>query len=388
MFDFTKAVDRSGTGAIKLDFVPEPVKGSGFIPMTIADMEFPAPPAVRRAVKRAADHGCYGYTYADAAYIDAVKGWQKRRHDFKIDPDWYVVTNGVVQALGIAVRAFTAKGDSVILQSPVYTPFYGAIRDNGRVILDNPLVNENGRYVMDLDDLEEKCSRPGTKLMLLCSPHNPIGRVWSAEELFAVSEICKKHGVIVVADEIHNDLILPGNSHTVFANIAPDNCVVCTAISKTFNLAGLSCSNIFVPNKELRDRFSKEAHTSGCGCVPYIARWATIAAYNEGEKWLTELIETVDASFDLLYDFVEKRLPMLKVTRAEGTYLAWIDMRALGMDHKALTEFMLNKALIADNDGEMFGKSGEGFRRWNLAIPRSVLEGALARLEKAVNELK
>ena len=386
MFDFTKAVDRSNTGAIKQDFAPEPVKGSGFIPMTIADMEFPAPPAVRKAVKRAADHGCYGYTYADAAYMDAVKGWQKRRHDFEIDPDWYVVTNGVVQALGIAVRALTEKGDSVILQSPVYTPFYGAIRDNGRVILDNPLINNNGRYEMDLGDLEEKCSRPETKLMLLCSPHNPIGRVWSADELYSVAKICEKHGVTVVADEIHNDLILPGNSHTVFANIAPENCVVCTAISKTFNLAGLSCSNIFVPNEAIREKFSKEAHTSGCGCVPYIARWATIAAYNEGERWLSELIGTVDSNFEYLYDFVEKRLPMFKVTRAEGTYLAWIDMRALGMDHKALSDFIINKALIADNDGEMFGKAGEGFRRWNLAIPRHALEGALTRLEKAVAE--
>ena len=387
MYDFTKAVDRSNTGAIKHDFAPEPVKGSGFIPMTIADMEFPAPPAVREAVINAAEHGCYGYTYADKAYMDAVKGWQKRRHNWVIDPDWYVVTNGVVQALGIAVRAFTEKGDSVILQSPVYTPFYGAIRDNGRVLLENPLINNNGRFEMDFADLEEKCARPETKLMLLCSPHNPIGRVWTREELGRVADICRRNGVIIVSDEIHNDLVLPGNQHTVFAEIDGENCVVCTAISKTFNLAGLSCSNIFVPNKELRERFSKEAHTSGCGCVPYIARWATIAAYNEGAEWLDELIGVVDGNFRFLYDFVEKRLPMLSVTRAEGTYLAWIDMRTLGMEHEALSKFMNERALIADNDGAMFGKAGEGFRRWNLAIPRTELENALLRLEKAINEL-
>lgn len=387
MYDFTKAVDRSGTGAIKLDFMPEPVKGSGFIPMTIADMEFPAPPAVREAVKAAAEHGCYGYTYADKAYMDAVRGWQKRRHGWEIDPDWYVVTNGVVQALGIAVRAFTEKGDSVILQSPVYTPFFGAVKDNGRVILDNPLVNVNGRYEMDFPDLEEKCARPETKLMLLCSPHNPIGRVWTKEELTKVADICRRNGVTVVADEIHNDLILPGREHTVFARIDAENCVVCTAISKTFNLAGLSCSNIFIPNKELRERFSKEAHTSGCGCVPYIARWATIAAYNEGGEWLDGLIDTIEGNFEQLYYFIDQLLPVLSVTRAEGTYLAWIDMRALGMGHEALSSFLREKALIADNDGEMFGKAGEGFRRWNLAIPRTVLDGALSRLEKAVKEL-
>ena len=388
MFDFSKAVDRSNTGAIKHDFAPEPVKGSGFIPMTIADMEFPAPPAVNEAVKRAAEHGCYGYTYADKAYLDAVKGWQKSRHAWDIDPEWYVVTNGVVQALGIAVRAFTERGEGVILQSPVYTPFFGAIRDNGRVIVENPLKNNGGRYEMDFDDLEEKCAQEDVKLMLLCSPHNPIGRVWTMDELSKVAEICRRNGVTVIADEIHNDLVLPGNPHTVFAKIDRENCVVCTAISKTFNLAGLSCSNIFVPNKELRERFKTEAHTSGCGCVPYVARWATIAAYNEGGEWLDELISVVDGNFRFLYEFAEKRLPMLKVARAEGTYLAWIDMRALGMDHKELSAFMNEKALIADNDGEMFGKAGDGFRRWNLAIPRAELEKALLRLEKAINEKK
>lgn len=387
MFDFTKSADRSNTGAIKHDFAPEPVKGSGFIPMTVADTEFPAPPAVNEAVKRAADHGCYGYTYADKAYMDAVAGWQKRRHSWDIDPDWYVVTNGVVQALGIAVRAFTEKGDSVLLQSPVYFPFYGAIEDNGRVIVDSPLVNVNGRYEMDFSDLEEKCARPEVKLMLLCSPHNPIGRVWTEDELKKVAGIARRHGVTVVSDEIHNDLIMPGYGHTVFATIDPDNCIVCTAVSKTFNLAGLSCSNIFVPNAELREKFKKEAHTSGCGCVPYVARWATIAAYNECEDWLTELVDTVDGNFCLMKRFISERLPRLSVTELEGTYLAWIDFRSYGMDHEEMSKFLVEKALISDNDGAMFGKNGEGFRRWNIAVPRSVLEGALDRLENALNTL-
>ena len=388
-YDFTTHIDRSNTGAFKYDFMPEPLKGSGIVPMTVADMEFAAPPKVNEAVSRAAFHGCYGYTGPQGEYLEAVKNWQKTRHNFEIEDDWYVVTNGVVQALGIAVRAFTEEGDGIILQSPVYHPFYGAIRDNKRVIFESPLIEKNGRYEMDFDDLERKAADPSVKMMLLCSPHNPIGRVWTRDELSRVADICKRNGVLVVSDEIHNDLIMPGYEHTVFANIegASDNCIVCTAISKTFNLAGLSCSNIFVPNAALREKFAERAHIDGCGCVPYIARSATIAAYNGCADWLDELLETVEGNFELLRDFIEKRLPRFKLTKLEGTYLAWIDMRSLGMGHEALTDFLVNKALIADNDGFMFGPAGDGFRRWNLALPKDLLEGALLRLEKAVSEI-
>jgi putative C-S lyase len=388
-YDFTTHIDRSNTGAYKYDFMPEPLRCSGIVPMTVADMEFAAPPKVNDAVSKAAFHGCYGYTGPQGEYLEAVKRWQKARHGFDIEDDWYVVTNGVVQALGIAVRAFTREGEGVILQSPVYHPFYGAIKDNGRVIVESPLIERDGRYEMVFDDLERKAADPSVRMMLLCSPHNPIGRVWTREELLRVADICRRNGVLVVSDEIHNDLIMPGNEHTVFAKIdgARDNCIVCTAISKTFNLAGLSCSNIFVPNASLRERFSERAHIDGCGCVPYIARFATIAAYNECADWLDELIETVEGNYKLLRDFIETRLPRFTLTKLEGTYLAWIDMRSLGMGHEALTDFLVNKALIADNDGFMFGPAGDGFRRWNLALPRDLLEEALIRLEKAVSEI-
>lgn len=389
-YDFTSKIDRSNTGAFKYDFMPEPLKGSGIVPMTVADMEFSAPPEVNKAVASAAYHGCYGYTGADRAYLDAVKHWQKARHGWDTEDDWYVVTNGVVQALGIAVRAFTEPGDSVLIMTPVYHPFYGAVEDNGRKLETSALIENGGRYEIDFDDLEAKAANPLVKLMLLCSPHNPVGRVWTEDELKRISDICVKKGVIVVSDEIHNDLIMPGYRHTTFAKIegANDNCVVCTAISKTFNLAGLSCSNIFVPNEDLRKRFAREASVSGCGCVPYIARFATIAAYTEGEEWLDELISVIDGNFRLVYDFIASRLPEFTVTRAEGTYLAWIDMRSLGMGHEELNRFMVEKAFIADNDGEMFGSAGDGFRRWNLALPRAELEAALERLEKAVKELR
>ena len=389
-YDFTTKIDRSNTGAFKYDFMPEPLRGSGIVPMTVADMEFSAPPEVNEAVINAAKHGCYGYTGPQGEYLDAVKRWQKTRHGFDIDPEWYVVTNGVVQALGIAVRAFTEPGDGVLIMTPVYHPFYGAVKDNCRTLVESPLIENNGRYEIDFADIELKAAQPNVKLMILCSPHNPIGRVWTKDELKRLSDICRANGVLVVSDEIHNDLIVGDTEHTVFANIegAKDNCIVCTAISKTFNLAGLSCSNIFVPNKELKERFSKQAHTDGCGCVPYIARFATIAAYNKGEEWLNELLSVVKSNFDLLYRFIEERLPEFTVTKAEGTYLAWIDMRSLGLGHEKLNEFMAEKAMIADNDGYMFGSAGDGFRRWNLALPQEELRAALIRLEKAVEEFK
>lgn len=389
-YDFTTIIDRSNTGAFKYDFMPEPLKGSGIVPMTVADMEFSAPPEVNEAVAKAAFHGCYGYTGPQGDYLKAVKHWQKTRHDWDIEEDWFVVTNGIVQALGVAVRAFTEPGEGVLIATPVYHPFYSAVSDNGRRIVESPLIVKNGRYEYDLADIEKKAADPSVKLMLLCSPHNPIGRVWTEEELETIADICSKNGVIVVSDEIHNDLIMPGSRHTVFANVpkARDNCIVCTAISKTFNLAGLSCSNIFVPNEKLREKFAKQAHTDGCGCVPYIARFATIAAYNEGAAWLDELLSVVDSNFKLLYGFMEEKLPRFPVTRAEGTYLAWIDMRSLGMGHEKLTEFLVDKAMIADNDGFMFGPAGDGFRRWNLALPQSALKAALERLYSAVNEFK
>lgn len=388
-YDFTTRIDRSNTGAFKYDFMPEPLRGSGIVPLTIADMEFSAPPEVNEAVVHAALHGCYGYTGPQGEYLEAVKHWQKTRHDWQIEDDWYVVTNGVVQALGIAVRAFTEKGDGVLIMTPVYHPFYSAVEGNGRRIVESPLIENEGRYEIDFADLEAKAREEDVKLMLLCSPHNPVGRVWSRDELAQIARIAYENGVIVVSDEIHNDLILPGYEHTVFAKLpeARSNCVVCTAVSKTFNLAGLSCSNIFVPDKALRERFSAEAGRSGCGCVPYIARPATIAAYTKGAGWLDELLSVVNANFGLLYSFIGERLPMLRVTRAEGTYLAWIDMRALNMDHEELNEFLVNEARLCDSDGDMFGKAGRGFRRWNLALPREILEESLLRLERAIGSL-
>ncbi|MBR6007268.1 MAG: pyridoxal phosphate-dependent aminotransferase [Clostridia bacterium] len=385
MYDFKTPMDRTGTGSIKIDFAPEPVKGSGLVPLTIADQEFAVAPEIIAAVKRAADRGIFGYTYGDREYRAAVNSWMKTRHNWDCSDFRLVTTTGVVPALSLAVAAFTEPGEGVVIQSPVYMQFAHAVNINGRRIIENRLINNNGHYEMDFDDLDEKTRPNDVKLMLLCSPHNPVGRVWTKDELTRLGDICKKNNVIVIADEIHNDLLLNGAEHTVFASIPgmAENSVTCTAVSKTFNLAGLGCSNIFFKNEELAKRFKAYSDRFGSGLVPYFSRAATIAAYNECAAWVDELNETLAENFNTLYRFVEGNLPMIKVIRAEGTYLAWLDMRALNLDNKALEKLMLDHGLALD-EGYLFGENGGGFERWNLALPKDQLLTALDRLKTAV----
>lgn len=388
MYDFTTPIDRTGTGSIKIDFAPEPVKGSGLVPLTIADQEFAVAPEIRAAVKEAADRGIFGYTYADEAYKKAVFGWMRTRHNWECSDYNLITTTGVVPALSLAVAAYTQPGDGVVIQPPVYMQFAHAININSRRIVENRLINNNGHYEMDFEDLEEKTKPDDVKLMLLCSPHNPVGRVWTREELKKLGEICKKNNVIVIADEIHNDLLLDGAEHTVFASIPgmAENCVTCTAVSKTFNLAGLGCSNIIVKNDDIAKKLKEINGRFGSGLVPYFSRAATIAAYTKCSGWVDELNAAVGSNFRTLYDFVEKNLPMIKAIRAEGTYLAWLDMRALGLDNESLEKHMLANGLALD-EGYVFGENGGGFERWNLALPKEQLLSALDRLKKAVDAL-
>ena len=389
MYDFTTPIDRTGTGSIKIDFAPEPVKGSGLVPLTIADQEFAVAPPIREAIKAAADRGIFGYTYADKAYRSAVNGWMMRRHNW--DPSGFklVTTTGVVPALSLAVAAFTEPGEGVVIQSPVYMQFAHAVRINGRRIVENPLKNVNGRYEMDYEDLDEKTRPDDVKLFLLCSPHNPVGRVWSREELTRLGEICIRNNVLIIADEIHNDLLMNGAQHTVFASIPgmAEHSVTCTAVSKTFNLAGLGCSNIFFADPALSEKFKSLSDRFGSGLVPYFARAATIAAYEESGGWVDELNDAVYKNFLTLKAFIAKELPMLSVTELEGTYLAWVDMRALGLDNKALEKLTLDHGLALD-EGYLFGENGSGFERWNLALPAAQLDKALSRLKAAVDSLK
>ncbi|MBR5947474.1 MAG: pyridoxal phosphate-dependent aminotransferase [Clostridia bacterium] len=387
MYDFKTQIDRTDTGSIKTDIAPESVKDSGLVPLSVADMELPVAPEIIEAVKKAADKGIFGYTYADRAYTETVRSWMKDRHSFDTEGFKLITTNGVVPALRFAVEAFCEKGEGVVIQPPVYMMFKNAIETAERRVVENPLIFDNGRYVMDYDDLDRKTAPEDVKLLLLCSPHNPVGRAWTKEELIRLGEICRKNGVIVVADEIHNDLLLNGAEHTVFAALPgmDDISITCTATSKTFNLAGLSCSNIFIKNESIAESFKNAADRAGAGLVPYFARAATIAAYTQCAAWVDELNAHIYANFELMYSFIEKELPMLKVIRAEGTYLAWLDMRALGLDDGALEKLMLSHGLALD-EGYLFGVGGSGFERWNLALPSDILLKALERLKLAVNK--
>lgn len=388
MYDFSTIINRAGTGSIKVDLAPEPVRGSGLVPLTIADQEFAVAPEIREAIIEAANRQIYGYTYPDEAYRDAVDSWMARRHNWDTKGMPMFTTPGVVAALGLAVRAFSEKGEGVIIQPPVYSPFSNAVRLNDRVVVESPLILEDGKYRMDFEDFEKKASRDDVHLFIMCSPHNPVGRVWNRDELCRIADICSRNDVFIVSDEIHNDLIMPGNRHTVLATIpeAENNCMICTAVSKTFSLAGLCCSNIFIPNEEMAEKF-KAAADRGCSwSIPYFSRYATIAAYNKAEPWVDALIEAVNENFNFLYDFIDSKLPMLHAIRAEGTYLAWIDMRALRLGDKELEELMLKHYLALD-EGYVFGTNGSGFERWNLALPKKPLADALDRLYTAVNSL-
>jgi cystathionine beta-lyase len=388
-YDFQNIIDRTNTGAIKYDMAPEPTKSAGSIPLTIADMEYKIAPAIQTAVTKAAEHGIYGYTHADDAYFAAVKLWMEKRFSYTPDRESMFNTAGVVTALGMAVRAFTQEGDGVVIQPPVYPPFRFAVCDNGRTLFENPLIFKNGHYEMDFTGLETLCKVKSPKLLILCSPHNPVGRVWTIEELTRLGEICLKYGVFVVSDEIHADIVHHGGKHTVFASLPQmaEHCMVCTAVSKTFNLAGLSCSNIFVADKVHRDAFERVVRRESSEIIPYFARVATIAAYTECDEWLNALTANIEENFNQLDTFLKERLPALKLVPAQGTYLAWVDMRSLGLNDKELEELMLNKALLALDEGYIFGTGGSGFERINLALPREALLDALLRLERAVKRI-
>lgn len=385
MYDFDAMVDRTFTGASKWAQRSEYERAHGIVPMSVADMEFQAPPCVREAVERAARHGIYGYTDRTEAYDLAVIHWMARRHNLAVQPQDIVALNGVVPALGVAVRAFTQPGDGVIFQPPVYHPFRMTIERNGRTPMPCPLKLTGRGYEMDFEALERAASRPRTSLMLLCSPHNPVGRVWSREELTRLEQICRANGVFVISDEIHADLVLHG-PHTAFPNLSPQaraNCIVCTAPSKTFNIPGLQTANIMVCNGDNRERFSRQARIDGCEGLSYFGYAATIAAYEGGEDWLEAALAYIEGNYEALKSFFQARMPQVRLLPMEGTYLAWADMRGLGMDAQALERFMRQEAHMILDEGYIFGQEGEGFERFNLALPRQELTRQLQRLGQA-----
>jgi len=363
--------------------------------MWVADMDFPCPGPVVEALKVRAEHELYGYTQAGSSVIQSVVDRMQRKFGWTIKPEWVVFTPGVVPALGVAVRSLTHPGDEIILQQPIYYPFFSAVTLSGCQIATNELKLENGQYEMDYEDLERKFHpkvgmRPVAsrcKAIILCNPQNPVGRLWTSQELIRLGEIVLRHGAIVISDEIHCELLFKGNKHTPFASISEEfeqNSIVCMAPSKTFNLAGLAASSIIIPNKKIRDGFN-DARSGILGGPNLFGLTALEAAYRYGDEWLEQLLDYLQGNLDYLVQFFEKRIPRIKVIKPQGTYLIWLDCRQLGMDNQALRHFMSQKARVGFDNGFLFGAGGSGFERMNIACPRSLLNEALCRIESAVN---
>lgn len=390
IFNFDEIIDRRSTNSIKYDFAEEMGKPTDVLPMWVADMDFKSPPEVTEALIKVAQHGIFGYSLSKKDYFDAVHYWFNTRFGWDVKKEWLIETPGVVFAISTAIRAFTDEADAVMIQQPVYHPFSEKIRVNNRKLVNNPLVYENGEYKMDIKDFESKIKEHRVKLFILCSPHNPVGRVWTKEELTEIGDICMKHGVIVVSDEIHADFIYEGYKHTIFSEVKQeylDNTIICTAPSKTFNLAGLQVSNIFIPNKKLREKYKTEMKKAGYGSLNTLGIVACQAAYRYGAQWLDELMTYLTGNLNFVREFLKERLPQVKLVEPQGSYLIWLDFSGLNLNAEELENLILNRAKLWLNSGTIFGPEGEGFQRMNIACPRSVVEEAFLRLEQAVRFL-
>ena len=393
IYDFDNVPSRKGTYSLKYDFGWLMGHDDDEIPMWVADMDFPAAPGIVQAIKDYADKGFFGYSGAEEDYIKAAIGWFDRRHDVLYDKDWIWQTPGVVFAIYTAVRAFTKPGDAVAVMTPVYYPFYSAIEDSGRKVVSTQLVYHKGQkpaYTIDFDDFERTVMDNDAKMLVLCSPHNPVGRVWTADELHQLGVICKRHGVIVVADEIHCDLVMPGYKHVPTLNAMPEmaqQLIVCTAPSKSFNLAGMATSNIWIPNHDMLETFRAECGHVGSNGVNILGLIACMAAYTTGEEWLDQVVDYIAGNAAYMNHFLRDELPQLSMVPLEGTYLTWVDCSALGMNFQELDEFIAKKAKLWLDGGSMFGRGGEAFQRFNVACPRDTVQRAMHQLRDSVREL-
>lgn len=389
--DFDTVPNRRGTNCFKYDFAREMGMPEDVLPLWVADMDFQTAPAVLERLHTLAEHGIFGYTGVKDAYFSAVHNWYAQRFGWETQRSWLVTTPGVVFAIAIAIRAFTQKGDAILIQQPVYYPFANKVTENDRQLVVNPLVLKNGRYEMDFADMERKIVDYHVKMLLLCSPHNPVGRVWTKEELLRVGEICQKHGVLVVSDEIHADFTYAGHTHRVFASVKSefaDFTITCTAPSKTFNLAGLQNSNIFIPNRQLQHAYKKELSACGCGGTNCMGMAACQAAYEAGADWLEQLKQYLAGNLAYIRQFLREKLPDIALIEPEGTYLVWLDLRKLGLTEQQQRQLIVQDAKLWLDTGTLFGQGGEGFERINIACPRTTIEQAMQRLERAVHKTR
>lgn len=389
--NFTTIGSRYHTGSKKWAEINEYLPGcqEDIIPFSVADMEFETAPEIREGLKRYIDTYVMGYANPTDEFKAAVCGWMERHHDWKIRPEWIIGTHGIIEAFYDCVKAYTKPGEGVMLMTPIYYPMYSAISSNHRVLVDNPLINRNGHYEVDWADFEAKCKDENTKLLILCSPHNPSGRVWAVEELTRIGRICIDNGVLICSDEIHFDIVMPGYKHTVFANISEEfaqHSIICTAPSKTFNLAELQTSSIIIPNDELREIYQTLAFTKcqnpKCNVLGYEANRI---AYTECEEWLEECLAVINKNRQIIIDFMAREFPEVIITPLEGTYLLWMDFRALGIDYMELAKLLRVEAKLFFDDGYIFGDDYKGFERWNLAGPTRYIEEGLERLKTVLN---
>lgn len=384
-YDFDKIISRRGTNCVKWDEFTDP----DIIPLWVADMDFETAPSVQQALLKRMQHGCFGYTLVPESYYNATIQWFQHRHGWSIERPSFIYTSGVVPAISAIIKAVTSPGDKVLVQTPVYNCFFSSIRNNGCTLAENPLKMEGNRYEIDWQDFEAKCADPSVKVFLLCNPHNPAGRVWTCQELVQMGNICLKHGVFVISDEIHCEFVMPGHTYTPFASISEDfamNCAVCLSPSKAFNIAGLQIANIIVKNEKVRKRVDKAININEVCDVNPFGVIALQAAYSaEGEEWLNQLCHYISDNYLMACQLFTEALPQCPVTTLEGTYLMWVDIRATGKTSRQVTDHLLRKAKVYVNCGTMYGEAtGEGYIRINLATRRNLLEEGIMRIIKSL----
>ena len=388
-YDFDTIHNRKNTDSIKWDFGMQRMGRDDLLPLWVADMDFRLPDNILKNISKRVEHGIFGYTDPGDEYLNTVVNWFERRHGFSVKGKAITVTPGVVYAIGLAIRAFTHPGDSVIIQQPVYYPFKDIIELNNRKLVNNQLVYKNGHYEIDFDDFEKKIVENDVKLFILCSPHNPVGRVWTRAELTKLGKICASHDVYVFSDEIHSDFVYPGHKHTPFITLdekLTKKLIVGTSASKTFNLAGLQTANIFIPDDSMHRAFNLENTRNGYSQPNVLGMTATLSAYQNGEEWLDELLSYLEGNLQFVRDFLKEKLPNVRLIEPEGTYLIWLDFSKVVDNHKDLEDIIVNKAKLWLDPGIIFGKETNLFERINIACPRPILKQAMEQLKKALEE--
>lgn len=382
-FDFDSITDRTGTNAIKYDFAERRNKPKDVVSLWVADMDFPTAPCIQNALKEKSIHGIYGYSWPDERYYTALQHWFTKRYGFTFQKEWVVNTPGVVFAISTAIKALTKEQDAILIQKPVYYPFFNTIARLNRKVVNSPLELKNNHYEINFSDFEQKIAEENVKLFILCSPHNPGGRVWTKTELEKISSICLKYNVPVISDEIHSDIVFNKNVHTIYASLSEEalnNSIICTAPSKTFNLAGLQFSNIFIANKTIREKFIDEICKTGYEEPGIMGITAATAAYSQGEQWLEQAKEYIWNNFLFARNYIKENCPKINIMEPEGTYLLWLDFSNFNLSDKEISSIILNDAKVWLDDGTMFGAEGKKFQRINLATPRKILEEALKRI--------